>query len=467
MFCGKCGQEVTENCRFCPNCGNEIQKEVKKKTYKKLKRCIFGIISILFVMTAVMVGKKIRSFSYAESNKKKGNKMETIEESLPKENIGQYFACVQNENMKYGFIDKAGNEVIKCQYDIEKDFSSFGNTLAAVGRKIGETDDGTALYEYGFIDKTGKMIIPYQFDGVGEKVSEDMVPVAKRENINGTAIYKWGFIDKTGRLIIPYEYSNFLSDYPSTVLDNQNLIAVQKEMDINGEKKKKWGFINEKNETIIEFLYDVVSPFSKEGLAAAEKNGLCGYINMNGEEVIPFKFLVAGTSGKDGKAIVLDENNQYGVIDKNGEILSYLEKQDKYTEFIYDYFMENGLSRIWKEKNETYYAGLVDENGKEIVPCEYWDIKDSDINGYMTVCKEEENDILYGLMNSKGEMVIPLQYDKMSGCDESGWSVAGTRRSNSDKDDEKYYCKYIDKNNQVTLELSDKYINAWSFIKVN
>lgn len=58
MFCGRCGQEVKENCRFCPNCGNEIQKEVKR-TYKNLRRGIFGIISILFVMTAVMVGKSM------------------------------------------------------------------------------------------------------------------------------------------------------------------------------------------------------------------------------------------------------------------------------------------------------------------------------------------------------------------------------------------------------------------------
>ena len=66
MFCDKCGQEVKENCRFCPNCGNEIQKEVKKKTYKNLRRGIFGIISILFVMTAVMVGKSIVGKSIEE-----------------------------------------------------------------------------------------------------------------------------------------------------------------------------------------------------------------------------------------------------------------------------------------------------------------------------------------------------------------------------------------------------------------
>ena len=85
----------------------------------------------------------------------------------------------------------------------------------------------------------------------------------------------------------------------------------------------------------------------------------------------------------------------------------------------------------------------------------------------MTVSKEKGGDSLYGLMNSEGEMVIPLHYDKMSGFDENGWSVVGMRRSDSEKDNERYYCKYINKDDQVTLELSDKYINAWAFIRVN
>lgn len=85
----------------------------------------------------------------------------------------------------------------------------------------------------------------------------------------------------------------------------------------------------------------------------------------------------------------------------------------------------------------------------------------------MTVSKEVGNDILYGLMNSEGEMVIPLQYNYMSGFGDNGWSLAGVRRAGSDGEHEKYDCKYIDKDNQVVLDLPDKYINAWAFIKVN
>lgn len=470
MFCDKCGQEVKENCKFCPNCGNEIQKvtERKKEEHKKLKGGILGIATILVIIALVLVGKNMRNLSSVENNEQKESKIvEDVEEDVL-EDAEQYYACVQDENGKYGFIDEFGNEVIQCQYDSVGDFSWFGNTLAPVGKIMGEAEDGTVLYEWGFIDKTGEIIIPYQFDGVGEvSVSDNLAPVVKRENIDGTVAYKWGFIDRTGALAIPYEYTNFLHDYNSTVLDNENLIPVQKEFDINGETEYRWGFINEKNETVIEFLYDIVTPFSKEGLAAAEKDGLCGYINREGKVVIPFKFLTAGTSGKNGKAIVTDENNKEGIVDKNGEIVNFLENQRDYTVFIGDFFMENGLSRIWKEEGETYYAGLVDENGREIVSCECQDIKDPDINGYMTVSKKVGNDILYGLMNSEGEMVIPLQYNYMSGFGDNGWSLAGVRRAGSDGEHEKYDCKYIDKDNQVVLDLPDKYINAWAFIKVN
>lgn len=476
MYCVKCGNRLEDRGKFCPRCGAKIDIAVTNgNKYENMQKCqkrgrknvilkvFMGVVLVLAISGGTFGVLKF----FDEKSKEDFKNVEIIKDSISGKNVEQYFACVQDENMKFGFIDKAGNEVIKCQYDVERDFSNFDNTLAAVGRKIGESDDGTVLYEWGFIDKTGEMVIPYQFDAVGPKVSENLVPVAKRENINGTVIYKWGFIDKTGRLIIPYEYSSFLWDYSSTVLDNKNLIGVQKKIDINGERVEKWGFINDKNETIIEFLYDVVTPFSKEGLAAAEKDGLCGYIDMNGEEVIPFKFLTAGTSGKDGKAIVSDENNQYGIIDKNGKILSYLENQEDNRGHLDDCFMENGLSRIWREAGDVYYVGLVDENGKEIVPCEYEYIRDPDVNGYMTVSKEQGDNILYGLMDSKGEMVIPLQYDKMSGFSENGWSVAGMRRSDSDKDVDRYYCKYINKDNQVIFKLPDKYINAWAFVRVN
>ena len=94
-------------------------------------------------------------------------------------------------------------------------------------------------------------------------------------------------------------------------------------------------------------------------------------------------------------------------------------------------------------------------------------IRDPDVNGYMTVSKEQGDNILYGLMDSKGEMVIPLQYDIMRGFDENGGAVVGMRRSDSDKDVDRYYCKYINKDNQVIFKLPDKYINAWAFVRVN
>ena len=30
MYCSKCGREISENSKFCGNCGNQIKKRTKK-----------------------------------------------------------------------------------------------------------------------------------------------------------------------------------------------------------------------------------------------------------------------------------------------------------------------------------------------------------------------------------------------------------------------------------------------------
>jgi len=54
-------------------------------------------------------------------------------------------------NGKYGFIDKAGNEVIPCQYEKSGVFSD-GRAWIRVGAK------------YGYIDQSGQVVIPCKYD---------------------------------------------------------------------------------------------------------------------------------------------------------------------------------------------------------------------------------------------------------------------------------------------------------------
>lgn len=88
-------------------------------------------------------------------------------------------------NEKWGYIDKAGQEVIKPQFHFAEEFS---NDVAVVRN----SDD-----KHGAIDKTGKLIIDYQFR-----------ILTKFEN--GYARFgdykTYGLIDKSGKIVVPQEF---------------------------------------------------------------------------------------------------------------------------------------------------------------------------------------------------------------------------------------------------------------------
>lgn len=96
-------------------------------------------------------------------------------------------AAVQNEQWKYGYIDKTGTLVIPCKWDYA---GNFTEGLAAVANN---------LNKWGFIDKTGEVVISCQWREALD-FSEGLAPVR-----NGG---KWGFIDKTGSIVIPCDWKD-------------------------------------------------------------------------------------------------------------------------------------------------------------------------------------------------------------------------------------------------------------------
>ena len=83
--------------------------------------------------------------------------------------------------LKYGYVDKQGNWMIKPIYD---DFDRFSEGLARV--KLGE--------KYGFIDKKGNWVIQPIYDKVGVVFIDDLLFVVK----NTEAFY----INKQGEVVI-------------------------------------------------------------------------------------------------------------------------------------------------------------------------------------------------------------------------------------------------------------------------
>lgn len=93
-------------------------------------------------------------------------------------------------NGKWGFINTKGEMVIAPQFD-EESFVSFCSDL--LGYSEGLCLIKNSDNKYGYMDKTGKIVIKCQYEDAG-----DFHDGLAKVKVNG----KYGFIDKTGKMVI-------------------------------------------------------------------------------------------------------------------------------------------------------------------------------------------------------------------------------------------------------------------------
>ena len=182
-------------------------------------------------------------------------------------------------NDKWGFVDKAGEDVIPLKYDYAE---FFNEGLARV-----RLND-----KWGFVDKAGKEVIPLKYD-YAELFSEGLA----RIKLNN----KYGFIDKTGKEVIPFKYDD--ADSFSEGLARFRLDG-------------KCGFVDKAGREVIPFKYDDADSF-REGVARVRLNGRYGFVDKTGKIVIPLKYDSAYYFFSDGKTKV-KLNGEWFYIDKNG-----------------------------------------------------------------------------------------------------------------------------------------------------
>ena len=526
MYCGKCGQKLTGEERFCPKCGNSVVeggsdrvvsqcskvkegketllpeiinnnksklRKYKKKTYKLKKMLVVAAGLIVVAVMAVVV----------------------YQITQPGVTGGQYLAVVTNEEGKNGFINEKGVEVIPCEYDFATGYWKDGMTV--IGEKVGEDEDGRNEYVWGLINTKGKTVVPPQYDDF--VVSDNFIAVAKKSgkyeqgepvldwgfldsngepltdfkyqfdsrpnlsgniavvteitgerNEEGDVIYNYGAINQAGEEIIPLQYQ-YIPDvsYPKNQGDIE-LIAVGKEVD--GERK--YGFISYNNEIVIPFKYDYAYNFSDNGLAVVRKNGKYGYIDKSGNVVLPFEYEYADPFSENGLAFVNRElGGECECINEKGETVI---PNDRYKEYGNWYsassFDDDGLADVFIEaEGGNILHGIIDEAGNLIITPE-----DKGITRFYTKYpftifwslneKEDEPDLIYKFADKDGEM-LNNTYDYAGLFAENGWCCVGTTIGKKDDGSKRYQYSYVNENEETVLSLSKEYILAGEFRSVN
>lgn len=145
------------------------------------------------------------------------------------------------------------------------------------------------------------------------------------------------------------------------------------------KEKTGWGFINLEGDKIIDPNLWSANDFS-EGLAFVTKKEddkyISGFINLTGEwEIDPVfemdRSMLCSIQFKQGLAPVLCKNKKWKFIKKSGDDL---------TKAIYEEAYEFSEDRALVKRDGKY--GYIDENGDEVIPCQFGDIGLFKNNGY-------------------------------------------------------------------------------------
>lgn len=499
MYCAKCGQEIKKEAKFCPRCGNPVSSFKKANSVPKKKHSKVWISLLTICLLAVVAGGYVVSRIVKEE---------------------EYLACVQNENKKYGYINKEGKEVIECKYDAADEF--YSNGLALVGKQVDaiwneESKENEPIYQWGLINKKGEEVVPYKYNDIGSfQNGMAMVEKGYDTDEDGYTEYLYGYINEKGEEIISCQYT-----YAGDFAEN-GLARVGKE---RGTKGIYGGYINKKGEEVIPCQYADAYDFAENGLAAVsiqdgideDGDAVCkwGYIDESGEEVIPCKYASARDFTENGLAVVsiedgIDEEgcivHKRGCIDEKGKEVfwctydalgdfgenglaligeatedgikwGYIDiRGEEKVPVIYNYaqeFHSNTLamvaveSGIDEEGYSIYDYGLINSEGEEVVPCEYESISLSGTADLWYISeKNDQDESKTGLINQKGELIIPMEYDYIGYFEENDIIPVGKERKKDLAYNSIYKCQYLDKKGNVVLDLSENYIYAGRFVKI-
>jgi hypothetical protein len=254
-------------------------------------------------------------------------------------------------NNKAGFINRAGQLVIKARFDDAGRFSEGLAPVEIAGKwgyinKAGEVviplkfDWALGFYEgralimvkdkWGYIDATGAVVVEPRFDEAGS-FSEGVARVSIYDEnykwgfIDRVGKYKWGFIDKAGNWVLKPVYDSPVEDFyqgrapVSKDIGMNNGVVIDKfYIDIKGRSYPE----PEPDERYEDF--DDINPFF-EGLAAFRRDYKYGFVNRQANIVIAPQFEIAGFFSEGLAPVEIDKGQNYrgswGYINRQGKLV--------------------------------------------------------------------------------------------------------------------------------------------------
>ena len=272
------------------------------------------------------------------------------------------------DNVKYGFINRSGNEMVDYIYNYVGGFSNGfayyvkgdqAGYLDPSGKEVlGTYDEARSFSEgfaavrkgdkWGYIDTTGKLVVDYIYYSAND-FKEGMAAVGIGTSWEDA---KYGYIDTTGKQVVPCTYRQ-VNDFS----EGRGACSIG-----TSWEDAKWGYVDRTGKLVIDCIYCNANDF-KEGLAAVSvgtswENAKYGYINLSGETVGSFSYSeVTSIENGFGMVGIADAfyNYKWGFVNAQGTPITAVE----FDGYPFNNTIANGYATFQKGDS----IGLIDNTG--------------------------------------------------------------------------------------------------------
>lgn len=335
-----------------------------------------------------------------------------------------------------GYLDSLGQLTVPVAYDR---CEPFYDSLAWVAKTI----DGKL--RYGVINRAGEQVVPFRYDRPGEHISMDGFYKVMRHG-------KFGLIDRTGKVIAEpiYQRMGLFSEGKLQAMKNGLYGFIDQTgaevipfiypwagYYMNGQSYTRNGsnvhFLNHQGDTVFDATgLHLSSVFDQDGLASVEKNNQVGYMNRQGEMVVPLHYRIIDPPRHGLRRVVLNDwngmvNEEWEVVipieyesvradaegvifvTKNGKSGMINEQLEVLIPFEFDYIEGFGNEQDFTLAKRGRHFGVIDKTGQVLIPFEY---KRVPALGFpFGLCPFNKDDKM-GFLNLRGETIIPFEYQR-------------------------------------------------------
>ncbi|MFZ3589630.1 WG repeat-containing protein [Bacillus sp. DJP31] len=162
-------------------------------------------------------------------------------------------------------------------------------------------------------------------------------------------------------------------------------------------KGSVWGYINKEGECAVRPTFDYTMDFQANGLSIVEKNNQYGLINEFGKFVVQPTYQSINDFSERRAIVSTDEG--YFVMDEKGKLLTTEPYQ-------YIGMYQESRAQFSILKDNSYFYGFLDLNGKEAIPTQYKSAYDFQ---NMQAIVQLENSF-YALINQDGKVLQTYSY---------------------------------------------------------